>query len=75
MLSSNSLVLGIIISTAFVHLMTHAQLMWSNSCLKIKYEGTGASITMAGIFIAFIIEYIALRIVNARDTGRLIKGN
>lgn len=64
---------GIIISTAFVHLMTHAQLMWSNSCLKIKYEGTGASITMAGIFIAFIIEYIALRIVNARDTGKVDK--
>ena len=53
--------------------MTHAQLMWSNSCLKIKYEGTGASITMAGIFIAFIIEYIALRIVNARDTGKVDK--
>ncbi|CAI5759404.1 unnamed protein product [Candida verbasci] len=57
---------GVIISTAFVHLITHANLMWSNSCLTIHYEATSQAITMAGIFLAFILEYIAHRLVDMR---------
>ncbi|EGW35819.1 uncharacterized protein SPAPADRAFT_59024 [Spathaspora passalidarum NRRL Y-27907] len=59
---------GIIISTAFVHLMTHADLMWSNACLadKIHYEATGTALTMAGIFVAFVIEFIASRALKSR---------
>ncbi|CAL1192733.1 unnamed protein product [Candida parapsilosis] len=57
---------GVVISTALVHLMTHAFLMWSNECIHLAYEGTGASITMAGIFIAFVIEYIAYRFLSYR---------
>ncbi|CAK7902475.1 hypothetical protein CAAN1_16S03994 [[Candida] anglica] len=50
---------GVIISTAFVHLMTHANLMWSNSCIKgNSYESTGSAITMAGIFISFLFDYL-----------------
>lgn len=55
---------GVIISTAFVHLMTHADLMWGNSCISLEYEATATSITMAGIFLAFFIEYLGIRIVN-----------
>ncbi|EMG45830.1 IRT1 Fe(2+) transport protein 1 [Candida maltosa Xu316] len=58
---------GIIISTAFVHLMTHAHLMWTNTCLHIEYEGTGAAITMAGILIAFMLEYLAHRLLGNRS--------
>ncbi|KAG5420033.1 ZRT1 [Candida metapsilosis] len=57
---------GVIISTAFVHLLTHAFLMWSNECIHLAYEATGASITMAGIFLAFVIEYIAYRFLSHR---------
>lgn len=57
---------GVIISTVFVHLITHAQLMWSNTCLHLEYEGTGGAITMAGILIAFLVEYIAHRVLKNR---------
>lgn len=59
---------GVIISTAFVHLITHANLMWTNDCMKeLEYEATGSAITMAGIFLAFLIEYIGNRAVQWRS--------
>ncbi|KAF4921914.1 Zinc transporter 3 [Colletotrichum viniferum] len=55
---------GIIISTAFVHLYTHAQLMFANECLgELSYEGTTSAIVMAGIFISFLVEYLGKRLV------------
>ncbi|CDR44315.1 CYFA0S14e01882g1_1 [Cyberlindnera fabianii] len=58
---------GIVISTAFVHLITHAQLMWSNKCMgELAYESTGTAITMAGVFIAFLLEYVAKRLLGSR---------
>ncbi|KAK6455341.1 zinc-regulated transporter 2 [Scheffersomyces xylosifermentans] len=58
---------GVIISTAFVHLMTHAELMWRNSCITLAYESTSTAITMAGIFLAFLVEYITGRSLKARS--------
>lgn len=56
---------GVIISTAFVHLITHAEMMWGNSCLgELSYEATSSAITMAGLFLAFTLEYISLRVIN-----------
>lgn len=70
---------GIIISTAFVHLMTHADLMWGNSCITLGYESTATSITMAGIFLTFLIEYMGNRLIGWRtqkSSKRLIvRGN
>ncbi|KAG5928719.1 hypothetical protein E4U42_000083 [Claviceps africana] len=58
---------GIIISTAFVHLLVHASLMFANKCLgNLAYEGTPAAILMAGIFLSFLVEYLGQRIVLAR---------
>lgn len=58
---------GVILSTAFVHLFTHAQLMFGNSCLgELEYEATTAAIVMGGIFLSFLVEYIGKRIVLAR---------
>lgn len=58
---------GVIISTAFVHLFTHASLMFGNKCIgDLGYEATTAAILMAGIFLSFFIEYIGQRIVLAR---------
>lgn len=57
---------GVIISTALVHLTTHAQLMFANDCLTLHYESTSTAITMAGLFLGFLSEYITTRILVAR---------
>ncbi|GAB7361692.1 hypothetical protein MBLNU230_g1739t1 [Neophaeotheca triangularis] len=63
---------GVILSTAFVHLYTHAQLMFSNECLgALEYEATTSAIVMAGIFISALIEYIGFRIANRRATNNV----
>ncbi|KAG9570137.1 Zip-domain-containing protein, partial [Aureobasidium melanogenum] len=54
---------GVIISTALVHLFTHAELMFANHCLGgLKYEATTAAIVMAGIVLSFVPEYVGARI-------------
>ncbi|RMZ73595.1 zinc iron transporter [Pyrenophora seminiperda CCB06] len=59
---------GIIISTAFIHLFTHATLMYGNSCLgELQYEGTVAAIFMAGLFLSFLIDYLGVRFVGWRQ--------
>ncbi|KAK7699499.1 high-affinity Zn(2+) transporter zrt1 [Diaporthe eres] len=58
---------GIIISTAFVHLYTHAQLMFGNECLgELEYEATTSAIVMAGLFLSFLVEFIGKRFVMAK---------
>ncbi|RGP78556.1 zinc transporter [Fusarium longipes] len=58
---------GIIISTAFVHLYTHAFLMFSNQCIgELGYEATTSALVMAGIFLSFVVEYIGNRVVLAK---------
>ena len=59
---------GIVISTAFVHLFTHAELMFSNTCLgELQYEGTTAAIFMAGLFLSFLVDYLGARFVQWRQ--------
>jgi zinc transporter 1/2/3 len=60
---------GIVISTAFVHLFTHAQLMFSNQCLGVlEYEATTAAIFMAGLFLSFVVDYLGARFVQWRSS-------
>ena len=41
--------------------------MFNNECLgTLEYEATATSIAMAGMFIAFVIEYVCERLVRAR---------
>ncbi|KAL2257050.1 hypothetical protein VTK26DRAFT_730 [Humicola hyalothermophila] len=55
---------GIIISTAFIHLFTHAVLMFRNECLgELEYEATAAAILMAGLFLSFLVEYAGSRFI------------
>lgn len=55
---------GIIISTAFIHLFTHASLMFANECLgELAYESTASAILMAGLFLSFLVEYAGIRLV------------
>ncbi|ATY63812.1 Zinc iron permease [Cordyceps militaris] len=59
---------GIVISTAFVHLYTHASLMFNNKCLgDLGYESVTSAIVMAGLFLSFIVEYIGHRIVLSKE--------
>ncbi|KAH6850108.1 hypothetical protein B0I37DRAFT_413531 [Chaetomium sp. MPI-CAGE-AT-0009] len=58
---------GVIMSTALVHLFTHAELMFGNECLgELQYEATTAAILMAGLFISFLIEYLGYRFVKSQ---------
>ncbi|KAK1781994.1 hypothetical protein QBC45DRAFT_17886 [Copromyces sp. CBS 386.78] len=55
---------GVVISTAFIHLFTHAQLMFASECLgELSFEGTAGAISMAGIFISFLAEYFGVRVL------------
>ncbi|KAB5540598.1 hypothetical protein GE09DRAFT_260990 [Coniochaeta sp. 2T2.1] len=63
---------GVIISTAFVHLFTHATLMFTNPCVEVDYEATTAAIVMAGIFLSFTVDYICHRL--AKSTAKSTPG-
>ncbi|KAK3365441.1 hypothetical protein B0H63DRAFT_387792 [Podospora didyma] len=55
---------GVVISTAFIHLFTHANLMFENECLgELAYESTASAILMAGIFVSFLVEYAGVRLM------------
>ncbi|KAL8855358.1 MAG: hypothetical protein Q9178_007990 [Gyalolechia marmorata] len=59
---------GVIISTAFVHLITHAHLLFANECLGgLEYEATTTAIVIAGAFLAFLLQYSSFRLVEARS--------
>jgi zinc transporter 1/2/3 len=59
---------GIVLSTAFIHLFTHAELMFGNECLgELQYEGTTAAIFMAGLFLSFLADYVGARFVQWRQ--------
>lgn len=62
---------GVIISTAFVHLYTHANLMFTNECLTgIEYESTTSAIVMAGLFLSFLVDFISHRIASGPHTKK-----
>ncbi|KAJ5789720.1 uncharacterized protein N7518_006731 [Penicillium psychrosexuale] len=66
---------GIIIATGFIHLYTHANLMFTNECLgELEYEATTSAVVVAGIFIAFLLEYIGHRIIVARHSKNISAG-
>ncbi|EMD60337.1 hypothetical protein GGP41_008291 [Bipolaris sorokiniana] len=66
---------GIVISTAFIHLFTHAELMFSNECLgRLEYEGTTAAIFMAGLFLSFLVDYLGARFVQWRQSKHSSSG-
>jgi zinc transporter 1/2/3 len=50
-----------------IQLFTHAELFFSNDCIEgIEYEATAGAIMIAGLFITFIIEYIAHRWIDRK---------
>ncbi|KAI1035583.1 hypothetical protein LB504_005689, partial [Fusarium proliferatum] len=62
---------GIVVSTAFSHLFTHAFMMLGNKCVgDLQYEGTTAAIVMAGLFISFLVELCAVRALRRQSTEK-----
>ncbi|KAE8257933.1 hypothetical protein A4X09_0g7877, partial [Tilletia walkeri] len=48
---------GVILSTAFVHLLAHAFVYFNNSCLgELQYEATSPAIVMAAIWVMFAVD-------------------
>ncbi|KAK8045551.1 zinc/iron transporter protein [Apiospora rasikravindrae] len=59
---------GVVVSTAFVHLFTHASLMFENECLgEIDYEATPAAILLFGVFVSFAVEFLSHRFFSRRQ--------
>lgn len=62
---------GVIISTAFIHLYTHATLLFASECLgELNYESTTSAIVMAGILVSFMVEYGGRRLVAWRQSKK-----
>ncbi|KAG0640279.1 Zinc/iron permease [Tuber brumale] len=58
---------GVIIATAYVHLLTHAQLLFGSECVgDLGYESTATGIAMAGAFLSFLLEYLGARFIARR---------
>ena len=48
--------------------MTHAQLIFANSCLGVlSYQTTITALVMAGAFLSFLIEYLGNRFVSRHN--------
>ncbi|ORY80689.1 Zinc/iron permease [Leucosporidium creatinivorum] len=64
---------GIIISTAFVHLLYHSFVMFSNACLgELAFEPAAAAITM-GDYTVFGVDFFVMRWLNARSAKRVAR--
>ncbi|SNX87156.1 related to ZRT2 - Zinc transporter II [Melanopsichium pennsylvanicum] len=59
---------GVIVSTAFVHLLSHAMLYWANECIgDLQYEATGPSIAMSAVWMVFLVDFFLLRALRKRS--------
>ncbi|KAK8121356.1 high-affinity Zn(2+) transporter z.t1.c1 [Apiospora kogelbergensis] len=59
---------GVVVSTAFVHLFTHANLMFENKCLgRINYEATPAAILLGGVIVSFMVDFLSHRLFSRRQ--------
>ncbi len=59
---------GVILSTAFVHLLSHAMLYWSNECIgELTYEAPGPAIAMAAVWVVFLVDFFLLRSLRKRS--------
>ncbi|GAA5824440.1 hypothetical protein JCM11251_000422 [Rhodosporidiobolus azoricus] len=62
---------GIIISTAFVHLLYHSFIMFGNACLgELAFEPAAAAIAMSGTYVVFTVDFFVMRWLKARGDQR-----
>ena len=54
---------GIILSTAFIHLLFHGFVMFQNECIGyMTYEATAPAISLAAAFLTFLFDFIGGRV-------------
>ncbi|GAA5968737.1 hypothetical protein JCM8115_002075 [Rhodotorula mucilaginosa] len=67
---------GVIICTAFVHLLYHAFVMFGNACLgELAFEPAAAAISLAGVYIVFSVDFFVMRWLRSRGERRLAAMN
>ncbi|WWC90933.1 uncharacterized protein L201_005871 [Kwoniella dendrophila CBS 6074] len=53
---------GVILSTAFIHLLYHGFVMFANECIgHMSYESTAPAIALAAAFVTFLFDFIGSR--------------
>lgn len=58
---------GVIIATAFIHLLMHAFVMFNNECLgRLAYEAVAPAITMAAVMFIFMVDFLTARWASRR---------
>ncbi|TYJ58345.1 hypothetical protein B9479_000891 [Cryptococcus floricola] len=63
---------GIIISTAFIHLLYHGFVMFGNECIgELAYESTAPAIAMAAAFITFLLDVLGTRYAHRKRDSAL----
>ncbi|GAA5976678.1 hypothetical protein JCM10908_005592 [Rhodotorula pacifica] len=63
---------GVIICTAFIHLLYHAFVMFSNACLgELAFEPAAAAISLAGVYVVFSVDFFVMRWLRSRGERRL----
>lgn len=62
---------GTSLTNVLSQLLTHAQILFANPCIgELGYEATATAISMAGIFAAFLIEYVGDRVLQIRAKNK-----
>ncbi|KAF9467228.1 ZIP zinc transporter-domain-containing protein [Collybia nuda] len=60
---------GIIISTAFIHLLMHAFVMFANECLgETEYEAIAPAIAMLAVMMVFAVDFFAARLIASKPS-------
>lgn len=61
---------GIILATAFAHLLYHAFVMFSNPCLgELGFEPAGSAIALVGLLVVFFADFAMMRFVRSRGAA------
>ncbi|GAA6050411.1 hypothetical protein JCM3770_004024 [Rhodotorula araucariae] len=62
---------GVIVATAFVHLLYHSFVMFANACLgELVFEPAAAAIAMAGTYVVFAVDFFVMRWLKSRGEKR-----
>ncbi|GAA5841805.1 hypothetical protein JCM5353_007774 [Sporobolomyces roseus] len=62
---------GVIVSTAFIHLLFHGFTMFSNACLgDLAFEPAAAAIALSGVYIVFSVDFFVMRWLRSRSERR-----
>ncbi|PWN52432.1 Zinc/iron permease, partial [Violaceomyces palustris] len=63
---------GVILSTAFIHLLSHAFIYFSNECIgELAFESTSPAIAMGAVWLVFVIDFFLLRSIRNKANAEV----